>query len=273
MKFKRLLQLGQGFSQSLRFSNPLELLWQRSFGRRLPVIHYEWKGRWHLYCNPHFGDHGSVKELLTEGVYDEALRVSARGNACSYINVGANVGAFDVAVASRGLAIPHALSVELNPWTFARLAFNVALNDFPTLRLLNAGIAGEPGSLAFSRRENSVTDSIFSDAPSSPGEGREVALVTLGQALVSTGLEGRTFDLFKLDAECAEYDIIETAAPTLLRSFRNIVMELHEPPPGRTPERLYAKLSEAGFVTRQPLWTPAEGPALRFWSRADASEG
>lgn len=269
MNLNRIQQLVNGLKDSLRFSNGAELIWQRVARRKSPVVHYEWHKKWHLYCDSRFGDHGSVKEVLGQGVYDTYIRQSARGESLSYVNVGANVGSFDIAVAGMGLAVPHALTVELNPWTFTRLAFNMAVNQREMVRLCNAGIAGESGSIYFVRRKDSVNDSIYSDANKPGAESREMPLVTIEQALREAGLGDKTFDLLKLDAEGAEYEIVEKSRREVLRKFAHIVMELHVPPKNRDPEKLYAKLAECGFECGDPKWTPAEGLALRFWTRRD----
>jgi FkbM family methyltransferase len=183
------------------------------------------------------------------------------------LNVGANVGAFDVAVLAQGKSVPYALSAELNPFTFTRLAFNASANRMNTVRLCNGGIAGESGTMRFVARETSVTDCIFADEPAPGADFTEVSLFTLEQALANAGLSDKTFDLLKLDAEGAEFDIIEASSPELLRRFAHLVMEIHHPPPNRSPEKLYAKLKQSGFQGGDPTWTPADGHALRFWKR------
>ena len=256
-----------GFADSLAFSNRASILFQRLFRPGDPLVSYCWKEKWWLVCDARFMDAHAAKEVLARGCYQPWIRRSVRDGRLAYVNVGANIGAFDVAVAAEA-AIPAGLSVELNPRTFVRLNFNLEINGLLNVRTLNAGIAGAGGSLRFRATECSLGDGLFTAQPSAQdGAAIEVPLFTLDEALTRSGLEAGEFDLLKLDCEGAEYGIVAGASPECLRRFRHIVAELHPEPASESARAFYAKLAECGFRSEQPEWVPAAETALRFWSR------
>lgn len=263
----RLHDLLSGLSDSLKFSNKFGLIWQRVFQRDNPIVHYVWKGRWHVYGRHQSGDHGSIKEVLAQGAYDPCLNEVCENRSFTYVNVGANVGSFDIAVAARGIDVPYACTIELNPWTFSRLAFNISANGLFHVRTVNVGIAGEPGSIPFSPREDSVTDCIYNEVSNPAAVVQRVMLDTLEGALEKVDLAGRTFDLLKLDAEGAEYGIIKSIEPGTIRRFAHIVMEFHQPPAGESPDEIYSKLATCGFESREPRWAAGSPPQLRMFRR------
>lgn len=259
-----------GIRSTLRFSNGWALLWRRFLSRGFPVLVYVWDNRLSMVCQTKFYDHDSAKELLAEGAYDEYLQVSGKDGELAYVNIGAHIGCFDLAVLKNHFEIPYALSVELNPLTYHRLCYNLDLNGLDQIYAVNAGVAKEPGQIKMAAQAYSRIDSIYLK----PGEEdrevatRDVRLDTLASLLEEAGLAGKDFHLLKVDCEGAEYEIFESLDAEALRPFANIVMELH-PPQGDLAQidQLYAKLAGAGFTTKQPQWDPREGNVLRFWSR------
>lgn len=257
-----------GFSDSLRFSNAGMLLWQRLFHRSVPLVTYVHRSRWYLVADARYGDHEMVKEVLARREYDPFLDEIIVDGACSYINIGANIGAFDIAVAAQA-NITHALAVELNPQTFIRLVANLQINGLKQVRTLNAGIAGQDGVLMFAPSNCSYTDSIFDscDAKASNGDASTVPLITLERALHDTYPDVSEWDLLKLDCEGAEYEIVETCPPEVLRRFRYAILELHRPPTGCSPEKLAAKLAACGFNLVPGSRQPKGDNELVFWKR------
>ncbi len=268
MASNRLSNIFNGLSDSLRFSNWLALLIQRTFHRDARIAHYVWKRHWHLYCSPQHYDHGSIKEVLSQGAYDSYFAQIALNGTINYVNAGANVGAFDIAVASAGYKTDFGVSIELNPWTFTRLAFNLASNGLDIIYPINAGLAAASGKMLFSARGNSVNDCIYNEPGPRGAATRLVNLESLGNILQHTDLLDREFDVLKLDIEGAEYEVISALNAEMLRKFRHIIMELHTPPQGHSPSALYKKLSDSGFVGGAPEWTADQHPDLRHWRRA-----
>jgi len=260
-----------GFRDSLAFSNRWPLIFQRLLRPHDPIVTYGWRGRWWLVCDARVQDNSAPKEVLANGCYDEWIRRSIRDGSLAYVNVGANIGAFDLAVASAA-AIPFALGIELNPDTFTRLNFNLAINDLRQVVTLNVGLAGRAGTFRFSSSNCSLADSLFA-APGAAADpaARAIPLLTLEAALESAGFADREFDLLKLDCEAAEYGIVSTAPIEVLRRFRHVVIELHPVPEGETLGALSSRFEAAGFRAETVLPGAIEQASLHFWKRLETS--
>lgn len=256
-----------GFADSLAFSNRWMILLQRLTRPSDPLLSYCWRNQWWLVCDTRLHDAHAAKEVLAQGCYRPWIQKCLREGRLAYVNVGANVGAFDLAVAAESREAAPSLSIELNPHTFVRLNFNLEINGLRQVRSLNAGVARAAGAFHFQPSACSLSDGLF--APRAPvgAADVEVPLLTLDEAIARSGLGGREFDLLKLDCEGAEYGIVGGAAPDCLRRFRHIVAELHPEPAGESVAALYATLSACGFRTAQPPWVSAQKTELRFWSR------
>lgn len=266
--FHRLRDKLSGLRDSLAFSNRWPLICQRLLRPGDPIVSYCWDDRWWLVCDARFQDTRAAKEVLVGGCYAPWLQRSIRNGAVSYVNVGANIGAFDLVVAATA-AVPFAVSIELNPHTFRRLNFNLEINALREVRTLNAGVSRAPGTFHFQPTACSLSDGLFTaNAPAGNDSAAvPVPLFTLDGAIARSGLEAPEFDLLKLDCEGAEYAIVDGASPACLRRFRHIVAELHPEPDGESAAALYAKLAASGFRSDQPTWVSSPTTELRFWSR------
>lgn len=250
----RWVEIWRGLGSNLKFTNRFQIIYDRLFRRNLMLTHYIWKNRFTFICNSKLGDHISVQECFCERAYDFLLdECEFPANRLSYVNVGANIGAFDLLLLDRGLEVEAGLAVELNPLTFARCQVNLQANHLFATRLVNAGIAGKNGSVSFTPRTLSLSDSIFA-APGNDRAAMPVELLTLETLIAKHGNRLPQFDLLKLDCEQAEYEIIRTTPASILARFRYIIIEFHPEPAGESISAAYAKLKEAGF---DPLVRPA----------------
>lgn len=248
----RLLQVLRGLKSNLKFSNRFQIIYDRIFRRGLVLTHYIWKHRFYFICNTRLGDHISIQECFCERAYDGLLdQCRFASNRISYVNVGANIGAFDLLLLERGLAIETGLAVELNPLTHARCQVNLQTNELFATRLVNAGIAGSNGHFQFTPRGLSLSDSLYA-APVTGTETVPVELLTLETLLTRHGAAHRPFDLLKLDCEQAEYAVIRTTPLAILGQFRHIIIEFHPEPGGESLSAAYARLKEAGFQSLRP---------------------
>jgi FkbM family methyltransferase len=241
------------------------LLLQRLLFRAHPIVSYLWKNRWILVCDTRYSDHYSPQSLLADKEYSDWLKACVRNGECSYVNIGAHIGGFDVAIRDAADRVSKALSVEMNPRTFAALKYNLAVNGFSTVYALNAGIAGERGSVDFAPGSCSLSDTIFSQKDGDSSGTVKLPLITLQDALDQSGLADSQMDLLKLDCEMAEYSIIRLATPQILQQFRHIIMEVHPAPPGESLQALVDKLNACGFAMIGE-WKERK---LKFWKRAE----
>jgi len=243
----RLKRLVPGVCRNLRYSNGWQVCFNRIFHNEARMEHYVWKGRFHFVADPGVNDQFSLHEIFIGRTYDAHLAKCARpGGRLKYVNIGANIGGFDVKVMEMGYRIHESVAVELNPSTFDRCKVNFRANGV-SVTLVNAGIAGGDGSVDFSPAANSLADSIYRNL-GRPAGGVAVRLLTLVTLLKEHPDDGSEFDLLKLDCEGAEYAILRHTPVPVLRRFRNILVEFHEDPPNASLDDACRKLEQAGFV-------------------------
>ena len=253
MTTRRFSDLFRGLRSTLKFSNRFELIYDRLVRRHVRLTRYIWKKNFVFICDTSLRDHVSLQECFCERVYNGLLdQCHFPSNRIAYVNVGANIGAFDVLLLERGLAIDAGLAVELNPHTVAKCLVNFQSNGVDSTQIVNVGVAGRDGSMKFNPSGTSVSDNIFS-AASGQKDAREIDLLTLQTLLERHASHFPRFDLLKLDCEQAEYSIIRASSAGLLQKFRYIIVEFHSPPENESVEAAYAKLKAAGF---SPLGNP-----------------
>jgi FkbM family methyltransferase len=261
----RLRSLVGGVRDTLTFSNAFLLLIQRLFYRRLPLVVYEWKRQWSLACDPRANDHAGVKEVLVCRDYDPFIVKSIQNGTLTYINIGANVGAFDIAAASLVPLGTSGISIELNPNTCARLTLNLAMNGLGnSVRAINAAVGGSSGVVRFSPSVSSVEDSLFARGKDG-SVSVEVRMLTLEEIFNAYCERDKFFDLLKMDCEGAEYEIVAATPVGILRRFAAVVMELHPPPVGDTVQHLMDKMRAAGFRKEQVRATKSNAE-LSHWT-------
>jgi FkbM family methyltransferase len=128
---------------------------------------------------------------------------------------------------------------------------NLEANDIPGIRLLNLGMADRNRYISFVPADLSIADNIF-EGPRSANvplpAALRVELVTLELLLERESVQSIQFDLLKLDCEGSEYGIIRSTPGHVLRTFRNILIELHREPSGECYLSLSTKLESCGFV-------------------------
>ncbi len=139
----------------------------------------------------------------------------------TFIDVGANIGAYSLFVAARAGRSARVLAVEPQPDVFARLAYNIAQNPFGTVKAVACALADKPGELTLfidpaNRGESSVR--ILNSTTASPVK---VPATTLLALVESEHYE--RIDAIKLDVEGAEDLILEPflrdAPPSLWPGF------------------------------------------------------
>ena len=262
----RILNQFSGAADTLCFSNCFELLSQRIFFRRNPITVYEWKKRFHLVCDRRHLDAGSPKEVLARGVYNQAILKSFGFHGFHYVNVGGNVGAFDIAVSALIRSVSSGLLFELNPETSARLHFNLAINGLRHLDVFTHGVGGEARVIDIPETGCAHSFGLY-NASGFPGRRTlRCRVETMETSLALHPSPPEEWDLLKLDCEGAEFEIIRLSSRHTLRRFRNIVMELHPPPQGEDASSLLAKLAESGFV-ETPIVSNRNG--IRFFQRTE----
>jgi len=205
---------------------------------------------------------GTIDDIFIRGDYD-AYKAAVPVNG-TVIDIGANIGAFSVAVAV-GVPGVRVFSYEPAPDTFMMLQKNIALNHLgDRAKAFNVAVAGENG------------ERVLSEDPSNSGLaslvfGRDNGTIKSG--LVSHTVKTTTLadifhenninrcDFLKMDCEGAEFEIIEKTPDAVIAKIGAIGMEYHG-----DPSPIERRLQNLGFaVSCRPA-----GPAVGILS---ASQG
>ncbi|SIQ79365.1 MULTISPECIES: FkbM family methyltransferase [unclassified Bosea (in: a-proteobacteria)] len=125
----------------------------------------------------------------------------------TFIDIGANIGAYSLFVAAHAGRSARILAVEPQPDVFARLAFNIAQNPFGTVKAVACALADKPGELTLFIDPANRGESSVRILNSSAGRSVQVPATTLLALVEGEGYE--RIDAVKLDVEGAEDLILE----------------------------------------------------------------
>ncbi|SFD75326.1 methyltransferase, FkbM family [Bosea sp. CRIB-10] len=125
----------------------------------------------------------------------------------SFIDVGANIGAYSLFVAARAGRGARILAVEPQPDIFARLTYNIAQNPFGTVKAIACALADKPGELTLFLDPANKGESSVRILRSTNASSVRVPATTLLSLVQSEGYE--RIDAIKLDVEGAEDLILE----------------------------------------------------------------
>jgi FkbM family methyltransferase len=162
--------------------------------------------------------------LFTPQYFDAVERellASRLRDGFTFIDIGANIGAYSLFVAARAGRGARILAVEPQPEIFARLAFNIAQNPFGTVKAVACALADKPGELTLFIDPTNRGESSVRILNSSAGTSVKVPAMTLLSLVEGEGYE--RIDAIKLDVEGAEDLILEPflrdAPPSLWPGF------------------------------------------------------
>jgi FkbM family methyltransferase len=219
-----------GLREAFIWDNPYELILDFHILRRRNPIRLCKDGA-QLIVDYRSSDMNAVHDIFINGMYDMALKSAAsqfkRGGCLRYLNLGANIGAFDVRAwqfaKSNGLDIAGA-ALEMNTATFARLVINLEINKLLHILPINAALAAEDGQM---RCELAARDTGQS----------AVGLHTLPQPTVQMvatmswdtlwGKVAGPFELVKVDIEGAEAVWLEQLTQSQAQLLEYVVIETH----------------------------------------------
>ncbi|WP_306222777.1 FkbM family methyltransferase [Bosea beijingensis] len=162
--------------------------------------------------------------LFTPQYFDaveRGLLASRLREGFTFIDIGANIGAYSLFVAARAGRGARILAVEPQPEIFARLAFNIAQNPFGTVKAVACALADKPGELTLFIDPTNRGESSVRILNSSAGASVKVPAMTLLSLVEGEGYD--RIDAIKLDVEGAEDLILEPflrdAPPSLWPGF------------------------------------------------------
>ncbi len=248
------------------FSNAIQIIFLKLFKINCNVVVYQYK-KYRLISYESYADGVSIQECLAKKVYAEALRQSKpEKRAGSYINIGANIGAFDIAIFDAWGPDTRGITIEMNPWTFARLSSNVFYNKLST-RLINAAVTDRNEILNVPIDQTSCSQSLYHSGPSD--QQSQIKTLTLFQ--IPEPVEGVPVDLLKVDCEGSEYPIFSSVSREELQRFRNVVVEIHTPPTGFSMETLIEDIKSKGKY-EATLLSETDDAKLIFFQRSEKSK-
>jgi FkbM family methyltransferase len=147
------------------------------------------------------------RAALAADIARVAADPARKGTGYSFVDVGANVGAYALFVAAQAGQGAKILAVEPQPDIFARLTTNIRLNPFGTIKAVACAIADKVGELTLFIDTSNSGESSVRMLRTSSTKTLKVPATTL-EALL--GAEGYSqLDALKLDVEGAEDLILE----------------------------------------------------------------
>lgn len=222
-------RLFYGLRGAYDWDNPCELLLDYHLLRRRDPIRL-CKDHAQLIVDYKSSDMTAARDIFIEGMYDPAINaavatVKTGGRLC-YLNLGANIGAFDIRVwqfaTKHGLNISGA-ALEMNTATFARLVLNLELNKLLHILPINSALAAEDGQMPceLAARDTGQLAALQS------------AHQTTAQMVAAMSWEaiwrkvGGYFHLVKVDIEGAEVVWLEHLTQSQARLLGHVVIETH----------------------------------------------
>lgn len=185
-------------------------------GRPLDVERYGARMRLHPYNN-----NCEKKVLFTPQFFDPAERAILKEHlrpGCTFIDIGANIGAYSLFVAAFAGPSARIVAVEPQPDIFDKLSYNIALNPFHTVKAVACAVADKAGELTLFVDPRNRGESSLKIVGTNEGAQIRVPAVTLLDLVRGEGLT--RIDAIKLDVEGAEDLILEPffreAPPALL---------------------------------------------------------
>ncbi len=143
--------------------------------------------------------------LFTPQFFDpqeRAILEERIGERFTFVDIGANVGAYALFVAARAGATGRVLAVEPQPDIFDRLTYNIGQNPFGTVKAVACAIADKTGELTLFLDPSNNGESSVKVVSSSPTGVVRVPAVTLLDLLKQESIA--QVDAVKLDVEGAE---------------------------------------------------------------------
>ena len=224
---KRLFHVWHG---AFCWDNPYELLLDYHLLRRRDPIRLQKDGA-QLVVDYKSSDMTAAQDILIEEMYDQALNAAVSkikaGGCLRYLNLGANIGAFDVRAwqlaKNNGLDIAGA-ALEMNTATFARLVINLEINKLLHILPINAALAAEDGQMhcELAARDTGQSAVGLHKLPQT-----SVQMVAAMSWETLWGKVAGPFELVKVDIEGAEAVWLEQLTQSQAQLLEYVVIETH----------------------------------------------
>lgn len=174
-------------------------------GEPLDVERFGARMRLHPYNN-----NCEKKVLFTPQFFDPEERALLKERlepGCTFLDIGANIGAYALFVAAFAGPGARILAVEPQPDVFDRLTYNIAQNPFGTVKAVACAVADKAGELTLFVDPRNRGESSLKIVGTNEGAQIRVPAVTLLGLARGEGIT--RIDAIKLDVEGAEDLILE----------------------------------------------------------------
>ena len=208
-----------------------------------------------VYCLPHGEtiDLSYREDLGTEVLLHGRYEDREIAELCRHIvpsgtvfDVGANIGLSALEFARTVGAAGQVIAFEPHPKTAERLRINLERNDASNVRIIQAAVGSEPGTITF----NESSDPTLSSAtivPRNMVRSFEVALTTVDIAWTEAGKP--LVSVLKIDVEGGELAALQGASELLARDYPAILLEAWG---ADQLGPIHNLLLEAGYEQHQP---------------------
>jgi FkbM family methyltransferase len=233
----------EGLKSILQFDNKWQLIINRLFFKSSLNI-YTYKGM-KILIDHDGGDACGTRLCLATDMYKKYLPHMSLPGKIAVLDLGANGGGFPIMLKAEKIMINKLVCVEMNPFTWQRLAFNIKSNFECESHCLNLAITGENKVLDLSLGKGSTSDSIFSSLAKENKINFTISCQTINTVLDYT-FHDETIDVCKIDIEGAEYDVFLNPGHDGIRRCRYLLIEVHKRDE-KTESMLQKELRELGF--------------------------
>jgi FkbM family methyltransferase len=172
------------------------------------------------------GDQHGLTDCVTRDIYSRYFPRLTKDRPLRVLDLGANIGAFGLALILAGFEIERIVAVEMNMRTHARLAYNLVNNIGSKAAVVRAAVCESKRTILVADNEgwvgNSIYDRSLTDTPN-----LEVPGVTLDE-LTITYFPNERVDILKMDIEFAEYEVLFSETCKSIVQFDHLLIEIHE---------------------------------------------
>jgi FkbM family methyltransferase len=199
------------------------------------------------------------KEIYMENIYQiELIKLYVRGSSPVIVDIGANAG-YAATFFFSHFPKARVISFEPLPTNFELLSKNQKQNAFLNWEVICKAVGKGNGTISlFFQKSKGLTpvSSIYADFDKNNQDCLEVEMISLPQIFQDFGLS--KIDLFKLDCEGAEYEILYHTPQEYFNRISCLLMETHyRNDKNENKEALANFLQSVGFQTKilkEMLW-------------------
>jgi FkbM family methyltransferase len=223
----------------------------RKFNKAFQPVQFVTRGNRLKFDVPSTGEYLVFKEIFVTDFYDMDNLVKRLGAKPVIIDIGANVGYFNIMLFSK-TKDATVYAYEPIPANYELFKKTIALNPLlqKKIHLFNKAVTGTPQQFVElymeSATENSVIASVYADFDKQNKYSVKVPAISL-QQIVDENKLGK-IDLVKIDCEGSEYPIIYETPGNVWQQINMLTIEVHNlDEDKRNAARLGKFLEEKGF--------------------------